>query len=110
MRAQCNDQYSKFTAEFTVIAELTDRLPFNRVSRMNFPEGIVLADPKFDMPGEIDFGTGIWAKILGPRIYRNSLGTLLQETEFGYVVLGRVKKQPTDTSCAMTMKVKEAQS
>lgn len=97
-----NNQYV-FAAEFTVISELTDQWPYNRVPQMNFPEEIVSADPIYDMPEIINllFEIGIWAKILGPKIYRNPL---LIKVGFGCVILGRFGAHHSGTSCTITMK------
>lgn len=92
LRAVSNEQYV-FTAEFTIIDELTDHMPYVPIPKLGMPEHIILADPEFGTPAQIDliFDASIWAETLGPKIYRNALGTVLQETDFGYVVFGRVK-------------------
>lgn len=108
MRAISDEQYI-FTAEFTIINELTDHLPHVQIPKFGIPDHVSLADPKFDTPAEVEliFGAGIWAKILGPKIFRNSLGTVLQETEFGYVVFGRVMVQHNDASRMATLGMAE---
>lgn len=77
--------------EFTVIDELMGHLPYKILGQMEIPSGITLADPEYMMPGEIDllFGAGIWAKSMRPTMYRNSVGTILHETDFGYIILGQ---------------------
>lgn len=98
MRAWHDDAYV-FTAEFTIISELADRVPYQSLPELDLPSGVTLADPKFEQPGKIDllFGAGIWAKTVGHRIYRNPLGTALQETDFGFVVFGRFCAKSDET-------------
>lgn len=85
-------------AEFTVISELMGNLPYSEMRRLTLPPGILMADPEYYIPRNIDmlFGAGIWASTVGSGIYRNTLGTLLQETEFGFVVLGRYEIGPEE--------------
>lgn len=92
MRSRHNDKFV-FRAEFTVIDELSQHTPYQHLPEIELPTGVILADPEYNKPGPIDvlFGAGIWAKALGPTIYRNSLGTVLQETDFGFIILGRVR-------------------
>lgn len=55
----------------------------------------MLADPEFTTPAEVDllFGAGICAKIVGARMFRSSLGTVLQQTELGLIVMGEFEMQ-----------------
>lgn len=94
MRARCNSKFV-FTSEFTVIDELVNQLPGQALPAMVLPSGIDLADPEYNLLGEIDMllGAGIWSNIVGSRMYRSPVGTLVQETDFGYVVLGRIPVQ-----------------
>lgn len=99
IRAQNVDQFI-VTAEFTVINELMGELPHEKLPAVRMPIDVVLADSGYNMPNRIDllFGAGIWAGIVGPTIYRNPLGTVLQETAFGYIVLGIYEVGPEDTA------------
>lgn len=100
----CHTKRFVLTAEFTVINELMGSLPYNQLRSLNLPSNVPLADPEYNIPSKIDllFGAGIWASSLGPGIYRNSVGTILQETEFGFIILGRYELGPED-ECFLTI-------
>lgn len=54
---------------------------------------MTLADETFDTPAPIDMllGAEVWAKIVRAVMFSNTSGLLLQQTMFGYVLLGRTQ-------------------
>ena len=56
--------------------------------RMN---GQMLADEAFDTPARIDLllGADVWAASIGATIFRNNIGAMMQQSEFGFLALGR---------------------
>lgn len=79
------------TAEFAVMSDILGTLPNAEFPKIHVPDNVTLADPEYNSPGRIDllFGAGIWAQMVNSTIYRNPMGTILQGTSFGFVVLGR---------------------
>lgn len=97
VQAHQNEQFV-MTIEFTVIDELMGQLPHVPLPPMNMPADIVLADPSYNIPAGIDMllGVSVWAQIARSTMYRNPMGTVLHQTEFGYLVLGRYSLGPAD--------------
>ncbi|XP_055589279.1 uncharacterized protein LOC129741566 [Uranotaenia lowii] len=87
---------------FHVLPKITSNLPTTKVSLngIKIPHDLVLADPEFWNPGPIDM-------IIGAEYFCNLLrsgkckflddGPTLQETEFGWVVSGRVPVSSVET-------------
>lgn len=111
MRAWHDNRYV-ISAEFTVIDELVNRLPDRALPKLNIPESITLADPQYNSPGDIDLllGAGVWANIVRAGIYRSRIGTLLQETEFGYVVLGRFPSGHSEQTALAAVREEQGKS
>lgn len=86
------------SSEFMIIDNLAAQLPNQPLFDFELPEQITLADPAFNIPAKIDilFGADIWAKTVGDRIFRHLGGAMIQETAFGFVVLGKLEQ---NTSC-----------
>ncbi|XP_055306907.1 uncharacterized protein LOC129571167 [Sitodiplosis mosellana] len=53
--------------------------------------GQLLADENFNTPARIDLllGADVWAASMGTTIFRNNLGAMMQQSEFGFLALGR---------------------
>lgn len=112
---------AELSSSFTVMNELDIRIPRDPIRRLNIPEGLKLADDNYHVPADVDmiFGAEIWAACMRADSRRNEDGTLLQDTMFGYIVLGRcetaleqafwtyamhVSQQPNENRLAEIMK------
>lgn len=97
VRAHHNNQFV-LTAEFVVMTEMMGKLPRAELASAKVPPELVIADPHYNIPADVDllFGAGIWAKIMNANIYRSPIGTILQETELGHLILGRYELQADD--------------
>lgn len=95
--SMCTWNHNRYviSAEFTVINELLNQLPDRPLPGLSIPEGVVLADPEYNLPAKVDMllGAEIWASTIRAGVYRSRIGTLLQETEFGYVILGKFPEE-----------------
>lgn len=92
--------------DFYVLPELTSALPNQNINiaAWEFPNNIILADPHFNEPGEVEL-------IIGAEHYFDLLrdgrsriaedGPVLQNTVFGWVVSGRVPSRSTSAHVAV---------
>lgn len=87
-----NDRHL-LTEEFLIIDEKSRNSPYTKLTEMELPDGVVLADPGYNIPLKNDLliGASALAKIMGAKTFRNSVGIVLQETELGHTVMGRFK-------------------
>nr|XP_029722598.1 uncharacterized protein LOC115263500 [Aedes albopictus] len=91
-------RFTDFTVqlEFVVIDEITGIIPARKYnpSDLDLPTGIAVADPSFYKPARIDvlLGAEVFHEILvGEPIVRRNLPAL-QNTQFGFVVSGKMNK------------------
>ncbi|XP_038106487.1 uncharacterized protein LOC119766160 [Culex quinquefasciatus] len=89
--------------DFYVLPELTSALPNQNINTTawEFPNNIILADPHFNEPGEVEL-------IIGAEHYFDLLrdgrsriaedGPVLQNTVFGWIVSGRVPSRSTSAN------------
>lgn len=89
---------SKFRGLATalVMPKLTSFLPstpINNYVDSRMLKDLTLADPSFSTPGAIDviLGTNVYANIVKTNIKKDRGGLIAQETELGWIVLGRTK-------------------
>lgn len=92
---------------FYVLPELTATLPVQRVSigQWKPPPNIVLADPQFCEPGQIDIIIGaeyFYDLLTDGRSKISEEGPTLQNTVFGWIVSGRISTQPTSPPQAVS--------
>ncbi|KAJ8977558.1 hypothetical protein NQ317_019133 [Molorchus minor] len=85
----------KIELPFLVLDEITEKLPISKINpeRLQIPNNIILADPTFHTPGQIDLliGAGTFFELL--TIVQIKLGDnlpVLQKTKLGWVVSGNV--------------------
>uniref|UniRef100_A0A1B0D820 Uncharacterized protein n=1 Tax=Phlebotomus papatasi TaxID=29031 RepID=A0A1B0D820_PHLPP len=76
-----------------ILPKLSSFLPTKPISSsfsLHLTEKIVLADPKFNIPGSIDLiiGTNIYAQIVKTNLKRDQNGLIAQDTELGWIILG----------------------
>lgn len=97
-----------------VIPEITGNLPVAPVSSKSFsiPNNVKLADENFDKPGPVDvlIGADLFWNLLGTRQYSLGLNNpVLQETQLGWVISGRVSDVTWDnrTFCNFTKIIEE---
>ena len=81
--------------EFLIVPTITGIIPSKAVDikRLHIPVNIKLADPAFSRPGRIDvlLGAEIFFTILKEgKLRLSTQNTNLQETEFGWIVAGKV--------------------
>ncbi|KAG5868082.1 hypothetical protein JTB14_001059 [Gonioctena quinquepunctata] len=93
------DSSKKYTISALLVEKITDLLPKVCVDVSVIPglAGICLADNNFDKPGEIHgiIGVELFGMILGKhRISRVTSTPVAVETEFGYVVMGKIPCGP----------------
>ncbi|XP_055590675.1 uncharacterized protein LOC129742758 [Uranotaenia lowii] len=82
---------------FNVLPEITTSQPASRVP-CSMPENLVLADPNFHEPGQIDIIIGAQAfydLLSDGRFKVSDHGPSLQNSVFGWIVSGTVPKQKT---------------
>ncbi|XP_076243414.1 uncharacterized protein LOC143184816 [Calliopsis andreniformis] len=82
-------------ATFLVIAHITEMLPSRviAIEELSIPNNIPLADPKFNIPAEIDglIGGELFLQLLCVgQIRLNHNAIALQKTQFGWILAGRV--------------------
>lgn len=87
--------YYNFTSiqDYVILPRITERLPQVQmdISKFKIPEDILLADPEFSTPGEIDMlvGAGIfWKMLRSERILQRRGQPVLQKTLLGWIVGG----------------------
>ncbi|GAB0089833.1 hypothetical protein DMENIID0001_044500 [Sergentomyia squamirostris] len=100
---------SRFTSTFKartkafVLPTLTARIPstFSKKNLdLHYTKQITLADPDFNIPAAIDIilSANVYANILKTNVKKCKSGLLIQETELGWVVMGRPDIEST-SSC-----------
>ncbi|XP_062716752.1 uncharacterized protein LOC134292062 [Aedes albopictus] len=97
-------RFNDFTVqlEFVVIDEITGIIPARKYnpSDLDLPTGIAVADPSFYKPARIDvlLGAEVFHEILvgEPIVRRNQ--PALQNTQFGFVVSGKMNNSPPQRS------------
>lgn len=79
------------TVEIFIVENLVGTFPSHSIDTSIIPCHDPMADPKFDQPAPIEMILGVefWAKMIMPKFFTNYTGALVQETKFGYIVLGR---------------------
>lgn len=92
----CHSSYTTQVNAY-VLKSLTSCIPSARIIRDDLLDikSITLADPKYDKPGRIDIllGAEVYGDILLEGVIRNTPGgPIAQNTEFGWIVSGRVKE------------------
>lgn len=94
----------QFHTTTLVISNITSRLPERYIpldTLPQFPNNIVMADPAFNQPGQIDLllGADMFAEIIkaGTNKYNNNK-LLLQNTELGWILAGRMWKNEQQES------------
>lgn len=94
------NKHFTLTAEFTIMDSLVGQLPSDILGYIKLPPEIQLADPNYAIPSDVEllFGAGIWAKIICAGVYRNKLGTLLQQSELGYLILWSASQETLSLS------------
>lgn len=97
----------QFHVSALVLPKLTTNIsgPAINQSIINqLPRNVILADPSFNTPGQIDIllGADVFALILKDGIKKfNQNQLLMQNTEFGWIISGRIL-ETTSTSQALT--------
>lgn len=53
-------------------------------------DNLIMADPHFDIPAPVDMllAADVWSDIIGSLLYKHVSGTVMHETELGYVIIG----------------------
>ncbi|XP_062713787.1 uncharacterized protein LOC134290629 [Aedes albopictus] len=92
---------------FYILPELTATLPVQRISvgQWKPPSSIVLADPQFCEPGQIDIIIGaeyFYDLLIEGRCKISEEGPTLQNTVFGWIVSGRIPDQPVSPTQAVS--------
>lgn len=81
---------ASITIELFVSDQIDGTFPAGRLN-VTALSNKVLADPKFNEPAPVDmlFGVDVYTRLVLPLIYEHSTGGIMQETEFGFIILGR---------------------
>lgn len=94
--------HSKFNITITcnVISKITNPWPSEPIDKysIKIPKSIVLSDPEFYEPSNIDIliGNGIFWDLLEPeQIKLNPQNITLQKSKFGWVIGGSIESKPT---------------
>lgn len=90
------DEWKIPILEFSVINDITNQLPTVKINHKHWslPSNITFADPSFNILSDIDMliGAEIFIKILKCEQHVGNNGNpLLQNTEFGYIISGKVQ-------------------
>ncbi|KYN22031.1 hypothetical protein ALC57_05586 [Trachymyrmex cornetzi] len=108
VKIKIKSMHNEFTAveNCLVMPTITVKLPQVKVDTQswNIPSELSLADPSFQIPGEIDIllGSSIFWKILGTRQWElSNILPRLQETQLGWIVGGEL----VDTRAHSTTRV-----
>jgi len=99
-----DNKYSNVTC--FILPNLTGDMPSSviDVTTLKLPKGITLADDEFNIPGRIDMLLG---SDLYPYLMKNGCYTcaknhpVVQETHFGWILLGHIPKERADRSTAL---------
>jgi hypothetical protein len=98
-RSTCTDWHTSL--DCAILNNITNTMPSTKlnVEQWHIPRDITLADPRFNIPGEIDLliGADVFYDILRPD-KRTKPGNFpaLQETELGWIVSGRTPMSAQD--------------
>ncbi|XP_058446110.1 uncharacterized protein LOC131427162 [Malaya genurostris] len=102
----------KVAMEFLVLNKLTSKQPLNNIctTKWHIPDNVTLADPRFNVRGEVDLILGIqhfFSFFCSNRqIHLGHDLPIVVETVFGWVIAGTASLQPhsriTITNCATT--------
>ncbi|XP_055591231.1 uncharacterized protein LOC129743272 [Uranotaenia lowii] len=94
--SRCSDYRS--TLKFHVLPKVTADIPVKRIDigSWQIPPGITMADPEFQNPGGIDLILGaevFYDLLLDGQHKLDSIGPILQNTQLGWVVSGKVSEK-----------------
>ncbi|XP_008182367.1 uncharacterized protein LOC103309231 [Acyrthosiphon pisum] len=95
------------TIEFLVLSKITGSLPHTPIRAVSIPDNVNVADPSFNCPGNIDVligGDTYWDIMCNEKL-KTKDGPYLQNTLFGWVVVGKTSTQLSTTklnSCLLT--------
>lgn len=88
------NQTSSYTLDVLVTGNITGQLPQSQIDarHIQFPKGIVLADPTFDVPGRIDvlIGIKLFNHIVNGQTILYPDGPCFKESSFGWIVSGEI--------------------
>ncbi|XP_053968947.1 uncharacterized protein LOC128870359 [Anastrepha ludens] len=94
------EEYSA-TIDALIIPSITSCQPSRRIdqSTISIPDTISIADPTFNIPGQIDIliGAGLFFEILSKGQIRLN-GPVIQNTKFGWVVAGAIPAHVTSAA------------
>ena len=98
--------------DFLIINKITNSLPVVKINKthLQLPKNIKLADPRFDIPGDIDLllGAEIFYELLTHEKIALGEGTILQGSRLGWLVTGKVGINTTeDRTCNLSIRERE---
>ena len=108
VKSRLNRNYTNMS--FLIFNEISIQMPSMAINRESFhiPSNIMIADPKFHKPADIDILIGAefyYELSRSGKIRTPGPSTILQETEFGWIVAGRctnsrsIQKPPMQALC-----------
>ncbi|XP_033228394.1 uncharacterized protein LOC117180153 [Belonocnema kinseyi] len=88
-----------FSMSFLIFQEISGQIPSIPLNRKLFqiPDNIILADPEFHRPAEIDILVGAeyyYELLRSGKIHIPNQTDVLQETDLGWIIVGRYNKPP----------------
>lgn len=88
--------------EMFIINDIEGLYPSGRLA-VGLPAGIKLADPTFMTPGPIQMllGADVYARLVMPKILEHTDGGIVQQTHFGFIILGRFLLANNVMQCAV---------
>lgn len=96
-KASIKSLYNNYNAKLTfmIVDNITQELPnkFYNISAFNIPDGLSLADPRFNYPEPIDLllGAGVfWELLCAGQIQLGEHKPFLQKTKLGWIVSGPI--------------------
>ena len=92
--ASCTSAYTR-TLDVLILENIIQELPptFFPIDSWKIPEGLELADPRFNIPGKVDMllGSDIFWEILQERKLKMKDSIEFRDTQLGWIVTGQLK-------------------
>lgn len=97
----------KLHLDVLILSKLTQTLPSINFDKQNTDnlQNHMIADPTFNKPGPVDviLGAEVYGKIISEGMFKSKNGLLGQNTELGWILSGKIKKEKTDNVTIVSM-------
>ncbi|XP_055714929.1 uncharacterized protein LOC129809145 [Phlebotomus papatasi] len=108
-RFQTNQRWHTTALVMPKLSSFLLTKPLHTSFNLHKTEKLTLADPKFNTPGRVDIilGANIYAQIIKKEIKRDKDGLVAQNTELGWIILGRSNQTTTSKDTVSMMSLAE---